>query len=90
MPNLLVLALAVPLFLVAVVFAVSSYGSAGAQLSAFKKLALRALPYAVVVIAALYLARGGNDWVMISLEIAFYIVLTWIIVWAVRKQWVKS
>lgn len=89
MPNLLVLLIAVPLFLIAVVLAVSSYRSTGAQFSIFKKLALRALPYAVIVIAALYFARADNDWAMMILEVAFYIALTWIVVWAVRKQWVK-
>jgi len=88
--NLLILAIALPLFLVAVVFAVSSYRSGGAQVGPFKKLVFRALPYAIVVVAALYFARGGDNWAMIALELAFYIALTWIIVWAVRKQSAKN
>lgn len=71
-------------------FAVSSYRSSGAQFGAFRKLVTRTLPYAVVVIAALYFARDGDNWAMIALEIAFYIALTWIIVWAVRKQWARN
>jgi len=78
------------LFLVAVVIAVSNYRSSGGQFGAFRKLVFRSLPYAVVVIAALYFARSDDNWAMITLELTFYIALTWIIVWAVRKQWAKN
>ena len=90
MSNLLVLAIALPLFLIAVIVAVSSYRNGGAQFGAFRKLAFRSLPYAVVIVAALFFAKSTDSWGMIALEFPFYVALTWVIVWAVRMQWAKN
>jgi hypothetical protein len=78
------------LFLIAVIVAVSSYRDGSAQFGAFRRLAFRSLPYAVVVIAALFFVNSTDNWGMVALEFAFYVALTWIIVWAVRKQWAKN
>ncbi len=90
MSNLLVLAIALPLFLISVIVAVSSYRDGGAQFGAIRKLAFRSLPYGVVIITALIFAKSTDSWGMVALEIAFYVALTWVIVWAVRMQWEKK
>lgn len=87
MTKLVILAIAFPVYLVSVVVAVASYRSTSTTTGFLRKLIFRAPPYAIAIIVALLLANTSDSWHMVVLEAAFYVALTWVLVWGVRKQW---
>lgn len=74
-----------------IVMAVAQYESAtDKQYNTRKKLFWKSLPYAISLVPTLYQSFKGQDLVNGGLFAITFLVLTWVLVFAVRKQWQRG